>query len=103
MGRPKPVYRGKRKYGWLITIALFLLIFAMMVGIWVFYDLQKYIVYEKDGLSLRISDSEEMEEDSGESVEEDILAPPVTNAQVVIELPDFSDMDSLVKSDLDEI
>jgi len=41
MTRLRPVYRGKRKYGWIITLVLFLLIFALMAGIWVFYDQQK--------------------------------------------------------------
>ena len=40
MAVPKPVYRGKRKYGWLISLLLFLLILALMAGIWVFYDMQ---------------------------------------------------------------
>lgn len=102
MARPKPVYRGKRKYGWLISLGIFLLIFALMAGIWVFYDLQKYIVYGKDGLSLDLSGSGIAVE---ENVSEDdsILADPVTDPQVVVELPDFSDMESRVSSDLDEI
>ena len=48
MARPRAIYRGKRKYGWIITGVLFLLIIAFMVGMWVFYDMQKYIRYEKD-------------------------------------------------------
>ena len=48
MARPRAIYRGKRKYGWIITVVLFLLIIAFMVGMWVFYDMQKYIRYEKN-------------------------------------------------------
>ncbi len=103
MSRPRAVYRGKRKYGWVITIVLFLLIFAIMAGIWVFYDLQKYIKYEKEGLRLDLSGSELVAENPDADADEDVLAPPVTDAQVVIELPDFSDMKSMVTSDLDEI
>jgi len=102
MTRLRPVYRGKRKYGWIITLVLFLLIFALMAGIWVFYDQQKYIRYEKDGLSL-VTGEETVVDESSQEQESDILAPPVTNAQVVIELPDFSDMASMVKSRLDSI
>ena len=101
MSRPKPVYRGKRKYGWLISFVLFLLILAFMAGIWVFYDMQKYIVYEKDGLSLDTDGGIVIEEGGDE--DEDILASPVTDAQVVVELPDFSDMKSMVSSDLSDI
>lgn len=98
----RPVYRGKRKYGWIITLLLFVLIIAIMAGLWMFYDRQKYIQYHKDGLVLDTSglnmDGEgEKDDDSA------ILAPPVTDAQVVIELPDFSDMESMVSSRLNEI
>lgn len=102
MARPRRVYRGKRKYGWIISLLLFLLIIALMVGIWVFYDRQKYIRYQKDGLVLD-SGGLELKPDSPDEQESDILAPPVTNAQVVIELPDFSDMESMVSSRLDTI
>ncbi len=102
MARPRPVYRGRRKYGWIITLVLFVLIFALMAGIWVFYDRQKYIRYEKDGLSMVVEEAEEQSESPQDS-ESNILAPPVTNAQVVIELPDFSDMASMVRSRLDTI
>ncbi len=101
MARPRAVYRGKRKYGWLITLLLFLVILAFMAGMWVFYDLQKYIVYEKDGLRLDFTGAGIAVEDTGD--DEGILAPAVTDAQVVIELPDFSGMDSMVSSKLDEI
>ncbi len=103
MARPRAVYRGKRKYGWLITLVLFLLILALMAGIWVFYDMQKYIRYEKDGLSLDLSGVELENEENTGGDDENILAPPVTNAQVVIELPDFSDMENMVHSSLDDI
>ncbi len=103
MARPKPVYRGKRKYGWLISLLLFLLILAFMAGMWVFYDMQKYIVYEKDGLRLDLSGGGIAVDEGGDSGEEDILAPPVTDAQIVVELPDFSDMKSMVRSDLGDI
>ncbi len=102
MARPRRVYRGKRKYGWIITLVLFLLIFALMAGIWVFYDRQKYIIYHKDGLVLDSGETE-LKPDSSEEQESDILAPPITNAQVVIELPDFSDMESMVSSRLNTI
>ena len=102
MVRPKRVYRGKRKYGWIVTLVLFLLIFALMAGIWVFYDRQKYIRYQKDGLVLD-TEGTGAQTESTEEPESDILAPPVTNAQVVIELPDFSDMESMVSSRLGTI
>ncbi len=101
MARPRPVYRGKRKYGWIITVVLFLLILALMVGIWVFYNMQKYIRYEKDGLYLDFSESEMEAEEPVEDLS--FLAPPVTNAQIVVEMPDFSTMENMVTSKLKDI
>ncbi len=103
MARPRAVYRGKRKYGWLITVVLFLLILALMAGVWLFYDMQKYIWYEKEGLRLDLSGTEISTQQPDSSHEADVIAPPVTDAQVVIELPDFSDMESMVHSNLEDI
>ena len=103
MARPKAVYRGKRKYGWLISLGLFLLIFVFMAGMWVFYDMQKYIVYEKDGIHLDLSGEGIVFEENSPNEDEDILAPAVSDAQVVIELPDFSEMESMVSSELEDI
>ncbi len=106
MPRPGAVYRGKRKYGWLMTLALFVLIFALMAGLWVFNDLQKYIYYEKDGLRLVLEGDELTDDAAAQEPEEDdstLVAPPVTDAQVVVELPDFSGMSSMIKGGLSNI
>lgn len=101
MGRPRAVYRGKRRYGWLITLALFILALALIAAVWVFYDLQKYIEYEKDGLRIVMDGVGEGEEVSaGEDI---VLAEPVTNPQVVISLPDLSSYDSMVQGGLGSI
>lgn len=102
MGRPKTVYRGKRKYGWLITLVLFILIFALMAAVWLFYYLQKYIVYDKDGLSLVLPF---MEDDSGPAASQApdvVLADPV-DADIVVELPDFSDMEPMAGEGLENM
>ena len=52
MGRPRTVYRGKRKYSWIITLAVFLLVILLILAVWLFYDLQRYVVYDKDGVRL---------------------------------------------------
>lgn len=99
MARPRSVYRGKRKYGWMISTVLFLLIFALMAGVWLFYDLQKYIQYEKDSLRL-VFNQEVSEGDSGEDIP---IAEAVTSPQIVVEIPDFTDMESLVSGGLEAI
>lgn len=101
MARPRSVYRGKRKYGWIITTLLFVLIFAVMAGIWLFYDLQKYIEYERDGL--RLVFDREATADIGGTVDDTIIGEAVTNAQIVMKTPDFSDMESLVAGGLEHI
>ncbi|MGN1001409.1 MAG: putative glycoside hydrolase [Oscillospiraceae bacterium] len=94
MGRPKNVYRGKRKYGWLITLILFLVIFVLMAAIWLFYYLQKYIVYDKDGLSLVLPSGQEdtLAEEPAPLDENLQVAPPVT-ADVVVTAPDYSGLE----------
>ena len=78
MARPRAIYRGKRKYGWIITVVLFLLIIAFMVGMWVFYDMQKYIRYEKDGLYLDLTEGEgqpdEDDEDDESEFDQDCIS-----------------------------
>ena len=103
MARPRAIYRGKRKYGWIITVVLFLLIIAFMVGMWVFYDMQKYIRYEKDGLYLDLTEGEVQPDEDDEDDELSVLAPPVTDAQIVVSMPDYSQMKSMVTSRLKDI
>ena len=55
MPRPRTVYRGKRKYSWIITLAVTLLVVVILLAVWLFYHLQRYIVYDKDGLRLDLS------------------------------------------------
>ena len=102
MARPRAIYRGKRKYGWVITVVLFLLLIAFMAGMWVFYDMQKYIRYEKDGLYLDFTESE-LKSDEDEEDESSVLAPPVTDAQIVVSMSDYSQMKSMVTSRLSDI
>ena len=100
MARPRSVYRGKRKYGWIISVAAFLLIFVLMAGVWLFYDLQKYIEFEKDAVRLVFTEEEVQEGDSGEDIP---IAEAVTNPQIVVEIPDFTDMESLVAGGMEPI
>lgn len=104
MGRPRTVYRGKRKYGWLITLALFLVILVLMAAIWLFYYLQKYIVYSKDGLSLVLPSMQEETQTEDPAGLDDLIqvASPV-DAEVVITAPDFSDLEVMAGEDVEAI
>lgn len=103
MNRPKNVYRGKRKYGWLITLIMFLLIFMLMAAVWLFCYLQKFIVYDKDGVSLVLPSGEtELTEEPTGREEQIEVADPVT-AELVISAPDFSDMEAMTDGDVEDI
>lgn len=98
MGRPKPVYRGKRRYGWIATLALFIAAAVLIAGVWIFYDMQKYIEYEKDGIRLVFQqDSDQTVSEPGEDI---VTAEPVTNPQVVIAMPDLDSVQSMVQGGL---
>lgn len=100
MGIPKPVYRGKRKYGWMITLLLFIAAALLIAGVWLFYDLQNYIEYEKDGLRLVFDDPGDEILSPAEDV---VVGEPVTNPQVVIALPDLEGVENMVHSTLQPI
>lgn len=104
MGRPKNVYRGKRKYGWIITLVLFLVIFVLMAAVWLFYYLQKYIVYGKDGLSLVLPFMQEETPPEDPAGLDDLIevAPPV-DAEVVVTAPDFSGLETMAGEDAEAI
>ena len=81
MPRPRTVYRGKRKYSWIITLAAMLLVLLIVLAVWLFYYLQRYIVYDKDGLRLDLS-----------AQREEILHPGTLDSQPT-EKPDFTPID----------
>lgn len=94
MGRPKSVYRGRRKYRWVITLTAFIVIALIAVAAWLFNYMQKFIVYDKDGLSLRLpilSESAESGEDTPEE-EETLGFTPLENVEIVVDEPDHSDL-----------
>ena len=92
MPRPRTVYRGKRKYSWIITLAVTLLVLAILLAVWLFYYLQRYIVYDKDGLRLDLSAQREELLHSGAA---DTVAPgpgsvPSVDVEIVVEQRDYS-------------
>ena len=52
MYRPRTVYRGKEKNGRLATLIVSILMALILFAVWLFYDLQQYMVYDKDGARL---------------------------------------------------
>ena len=90
MGRPKYVYRGKRRYRWVITAALCLVIILIALAIWLFTYMQKFIVYDKDGLSV-VLPFQRTEEAENTPEDEPVYVPSV-DAEIVVEEPDYSDV-----------
>ena len=104
MRRPKSVYRGKRKYRWVITLTAFIVIALIAGAAWLFNYMQKFIVYDKDGLSLRLpilSESAEGGETAPEE-EETLVFTPLENVEIVVDEPDHSDL-KLANTDLDPL
>lgn len=93
MGRPKNVYRGKRKYRAVITVLLFIMAFVIVAGVWLFDYMQRFIVYDKDGLTLELPfmESESAVGDAPE--EENMISAPPVDVEIIVEEPDFSDVD----------
>ena len=51
-GRPRTVYQGAARPNWILTLAAALLAGAVVLGVWLFYDLQQHLIYDKDGVRL---------------------------------------------------
>lgn len=87
----------------LVTIPLFILVFLIIIAIVLFYSLQKYIVYEQDGLSVRVPLL------SGEDVsirsDPDSTAPHGSGvvAEIVIDAPNYSGVTSNAGLDLSPV
>lgn len=93
MPRPRTVYRGKRKYSWIITLLAMLVVIAIALAVWLFYYLQRYIVYDKDGLRLDLS--AQREEILHPGAAEQTAAPVPTqrvDVEIVVEQRDYSDI-----------
>ena len=52
MARSRAFYRAQGKHSWIITLIAGLLVALILLALWLFYDLQRYIVYDKDTLRL---------------------------------------------------
>ena len=93
MPRPRTVYRGKRKYSWIITLAAMLVVIAIALAVWLFYYLQRYIVYDKDGLRLDLS--AQREEILNPEKPEPTAAVPINehvDVEIVVDQRDYSDI-----------
>ena len=106
MDRPRTVYRGKRKYNWLVTLLLFVLAFIGLGLVWLFDYMQRYVVYEKDSLRIVLPYMREGEDDPfAPRVDEDLLdfERPEVDAEIVVDEADFDDVDLSVGQGLTQL
>lgn len=94
MPRPRTVYRGKRKYSWLITLLAMILVVLIALAVWLFYYLQRYIVYDKDGLRLDLSARREELLRPGTDETPQPVAVPHVDVEIVVEQRDYSEIET---------
>lgn len=106
MVRPKTVYRGKRRYNWLVTLLLFVLAFIILGLVWLFEYMQQYVVYEKDSLSLVLPYMREGDDDPFAPRDDTDLYDferPQVDAEIVVDEAGFDDVDLDVGQDLTQL
>lgn len=103
MARPKTVYRGRTRFGRLVTVLAFVVIFAVIIFVALFYYLQQYIVYDKDTLRLDVPFLR-VEGEGDVSLSNDMpvlttLSPD--EVEIVIATPDLSELETGAGEDLE--
>lgn len=94
MRRPKTVYRGKRRYRWIISAVLIVLALLIIGAVWLFYHMQRYIVYYKDGLSLELPfEQTDTPAVDFSGTDASVIYSGAVDAEIVISEPDFSDLE----------
>ncbi|MCQ2406381.1 MAG: putative glycoside hydrolase [Oscillospiraceae bacterium] len=96
MSRPSNVYRGKRKYNWILSVIAFAMTFVLGIVVFLVFSLQKYIVYDKDGPSLFVPvlegvDPESMFGQAEEIAKKDSAGLTLPEGvELVVSAPDYS-------------
>lgn len=92
MARPRYFYRGENGYAWIITLVASALVALILIGVWLFYDMQQYIVYDKDGVRVVRPSGQGTAELSGGTDQEAGERPftPV-DVELVVDKADYSD------------
>ena len=88
MARPKNVYRGKRRWRWVITLLALILVFALALGAWLFSYMQRYVVYDRDGLRVVLPFQRQDDSTSGG----DTYIAPAADAEITVEKPTFDEL-----------
>lgn len=89
MARPRSVYRGENSRLWIVTLIVSALVVLILLAVWLFYDLQKYIVYDKDGLQLVLPSAVEPATPADDGSEGAVPLPAV-DVEIVVDPADYS-------------
>ncbi|MCL1829570.1 MAG: putative glycoside hydrolase [Oscillospiraceae bacterium] len=93
--QPRDIYHGRRRRRGLIIIILTVITAPVVTGVILFYSLQKYIVYDKDGLFLQLpllASREEITGGAGDDDRREGDAGPGFFAEIVTVIPSFDDV-----------
>lgn len=101
MAKPRTVYRGKRRFGKVVTVVLFIVAVLLVLAVALFYYLQRYIVYEKDGLSLVLPYMrQEQSSDGGETGVHVYPSLSPDEVEIVVVAPDLANVVTTAGDDL---
>ena len=89
MPRPRTVYRGKRKYSWIITLAVFVLVALILVAVWLFSYLQRFLVYDKESLQLVLPSERTVPQQQTDGDTAPVSVPKV-DVEIVVDRTDYS-------------
>lgn len=102
--QPGDVYRGRRKYRSVIAVIISVLAAFVIIVVVLFYSLQKYIVYDNDGLSLVLPFMETAVPDDGQNVTKGgQKAAYGAQAELVIERATFDEIKTDAGNGISEI
>ena len=100
MARSRAFYRAQGKHTWIVTLVVALLVALILLALWLFYDLQRYIVYDKDTLRLVLPKdrTEPTELDSSDEGPGATFTP--VNVEIVVDPTDYSAVEAVAGADL---
>ena len=103
MARPRTVYRGKRRYRWIITVLLLIVIALLAAGLWLFGFLQNYIVYDTGGLHLVLPFAQDEEDAAAGEEQQGVYTGPAVDAEVVVDEPDYTSVEPVAGENVPEL
>ena len=90
MPRPRSVYRGESRPVWILTLAVSVLAVLILFAVWLFYHMQQYMVYDKDGARLVLPSARgETQADTSAPAPDGADFTPI-EVEIVVDKTDYS-------------